>query len=279
MKKYPKDTNYLVTEDGKVYSKISNKFLTSTTREDGYLVIGIGECVKRLHRLVAETYIQNPQKLPEVNHKDGIKANCHKDNLEWVTSKENKEHAWDMGLYKDIREDHHHAVFSDEQIHKVCKLLQDGCRNKDVAAIMGMHKDQIAHIKRGDIWRTISEQYNLKVNRNNRKSVETIVKVCGLLEQGKTNQEVSSIVKGIDHKEVNRIRTGEIHTKISSCFNIPKSRFRKTTEEEVRLVCELLIKKKHKNKEIAVLVGVSVSAVSSIKNRKVWEHITCDYNW
>lgn len=53
-----------------------------------------------LHRLIAQAFLPNPGNLPEVNHKDGNKANCAVNNLEWQTSKGNKKHAKDTGLWK-----------------------------------------------------------------------------------------------------------------------------------------------------------------------------------
>lgn len=64
----------------------------------GYPTIHIVRKTRYLHRIVATVFIPNPLELPEVNHKDGIKTNCHKDNLEWVTRRQNVLHAFDNHL-------------------------------------------------------------------------------------------------------------------------------------------------------------------------------------
>lgn len=54
-----------------------------------------------IHRIVAETFIPNPDKKPEVNHINGVKTDNRAENLEWVTRKENEAHSRRSGLHDE----------------------------------------------------------------------------------------------------------------------------------------------------------------------------------
>ena len=79
--------NYLISDKGEIYSLYKNKFLSPKINEYGYLIVSLTnngiKKSKRVHRLVAEAFIPNPNNLPEVNHKDENKLNNNINNLEW----------------------------------------------------------------------------------------------------------------------------------------------------------------------------------------------------
>lgn len=108
LKEYPKNKNYLVDDKGNIFSKRFKKKLTPKNNWDGYHRIQIWKNNKcnmvSWHRVVAETWVPNPDNKPYVNHIDGNKTNNNPSNLEWCTQKENIQHAWEKGLsnYKSL---------------------------------------------------------------------------------------------------------------------------------------------------------------------------------
>ena len=80
------------------------KILKTTTQKTGYLMLTLCKDKKKsnllVHRIIAKTFLSNPNNYPQVNHKDGNKKNNCVDNLEWCTSKQNNKHAFDTGLNK-----------------------------------------------------------------------------------------------------------------------------------------------------------------------------------
>lgn len=80
---------YAVTSCGKIWSHRYKRFMKPKVDKDGYLLINLRKNNKtrtfKVHRLVGEAYIGNPENLPQINHKDENKQNNCVDNLEWCT--------------------------------------------------------------------------------------------------------------------------------------------------------------------------------------------------
>lgn len=100
---------YCVTQDGMVWTHKKEKYLNIyDVDKRGWLCVALMENGvnrnRRLHRLVAETFIPNPKNKPSINHVDCDKSNNNVENLEWVTNKENTAHAIKNGLFHNIKD-------------------------------------------------------------------------------------------------------------------------------------------------------------------------------
>ena len=99
LKEFPK---YAINKKGVIKNKETGNIKKVWKARNGYYYVDLykeGKHYKRaLHRLLAETFLPNPDNKRTVNHKDGDKTNNSLDNLEWSTDSENIKHAYDNGL-------------------------------------------------------------------------------------------------------------------------------------------------------------------------------------
>ena len=114
--------NYVITDDGKLINKKTGHIKHTYLNDDGYevakLYINNKPKVKSIHRLMAVAFIPNPNNLPEVNHKDGIKTRNVIDNLEWCDHSYNIQHAWDNKLIINTEQRKSKLSKKNTNIHK-----------------------------------------------------------------------------------------------------------------------------------------------------------------
>lgn len=102
-KAVPENPKYFAFDDGRIWSTRTSRFLKPYTQNLGYQFIGQffvngKQTLQLLHRMIAFTFIPNPEGLPEINHKDGNKHNNDISNLEWCNRQYNMQHARENGL-------------------------------------------------------------------------------------------------------------------------------------------------------------------------------------
>lgn len=117
---------YMVTKTGKIWSNYTNKFLKLTTDKDGYSIFSLCKQGTRkmgkVHRVVAQTFIDNPDNKPQVNHIDGDKTNNQVNNLEWCTCSENQIHAYSIGLKNRKGESHLLNKLNEEDVLEIRRV-------------------------------------------------------------------------------------------------------------------------------------------------------------
>lgn len=114
-----------------------------------------------VHRLVAETWIDNPQELSEVNHKDGDKTNNHLSNLEWVSLKGNREHAVKNDLIPH-GEGSVHSKLTETQVIEILTIARENpnVNRTHLAKKYGICDPHMCAIIKGKEWRRVYNKFH-----------------------------------------------------------------------------------------------------------------------
>ena len=152
-----KYTQWFIDESGKTYCSTKYRGRNYTLRETrptlnkrrGYMYTRSSNKNLQVHRLVASAFVPNPDNKPYVNHKDGNKTNNHYSNLEWVTGKENAQHAIKNGLTKQMKKNEGNLKYTQEEINVVYNLVMDGMTYAKAGGIYQMPYSTVAHLIRG----------------------------------------------------------------------------------------------------------------------------------
>lgn len=108
--------HYEIDETGKVYNTQTNKELKGTIK-DGYRIVQLWNenkpSIQRVHRLVAQAFLDNPNNLPVVHHKDNNRLNNCVKNLEWMSYAENNKYENKLTPTSQFKED---TIETDEDI-------------------------------------------------------------------------------------------------------------------------------------------------------------------
>lgn len=120
----------------------------------GYKRVLIGSKSFRVHRLVAQAFIPNPENKEVVNHKNGKKWDNRVSNLEWSTKQENSQHSTDSGLHHKGSK-HRGSKLTEKEVLEILGLLDLKISNKEIAEVYGVTSAQISQIKRGRTWKHV----------------------------------------------------------------------------------------------------------------------------
>lgn len=226
-----KNTNYMISSNGYV---ISNNYRNTGTPQKlkeeynhGYKRVTLfidNELIhKRVHRLVAEAFIPNPNNYNICHHKDDDKTNNKVSNIEWTTSQGNSDYALEDGLIL-YGVNHPNANNSEEQIISVCEYLEENIYTiKEISNLTGVSVNAISSIIFNNTWKSISKDYNITnytVRENAKKLDENIVSnICNLLSKTTlSHAEIANII-GIKPYIVTDILNKKTYINISNKYD------------------------------------------------------------
>lgn len=154
-------------------------------QHQGYCITHFRDCERSshpsVHRVVALTFIVNPENKPTVNHRDGNKQNNNVTNLEWATQSEQTQHAFDTGLIKPRGA----PIYSPEFKRKVYEyFIQTGCSIKELTRVFDISEKTASSISKKDLDRkglklTDEEVEEIKILRASGNTLKSISEKFG----------------------------------------------------------------------------------------------------
>ena len=211
MKQHPTFTNYIITKDGNVINKKTNRILKLSTAGDGYKVVGLmkdkKQHSKRVNRLVMETYdpIDNPH-LYEAHHENEVKTDNRLENLKWELKPDH------------IREHHKGKVLSEETKRKISEA-------KKSKGLSEEHKRKLLEANRGKV---VSEETRRKIGEHHK----------GKVLSDETRRKISEAKKGVRRSDETRRKIGE------------GNKGKVISEETRRKISESMKRKHNQNKKL-----------------------------
>lgn len=156
--------DYYITDDGRVWSEKTKKYLATNLDRYGYVKVRlVSPNSKRhtysIHRLVLENFnpVESMEEL-QVNHIDGNKLNNHLNNLEWTTPHENVQHAFDIGLKTQKGVQNNASKYSEETILKAIEMLKSKkYTGAEIDRKLGFCKDYANSIRRKERWTHLTD--------------------------------------------------------------------------------------------------------------------------
>jgi len=144
-----------------------SKILTGTPCSKGYLKVTLHrdgkQYTKKVHRLVAEAFIPNPDNLPDVDHKFGDKLDNRPEMLQRLSKKSHRDKTTAEGAMPKGK-NHHNSKLNEQQVSEIIDLLLERkLTGEEIGELYGVKKRTISNINMGDLWKSVRPEINRPV--------------------------------------------------------------------------------------------------------------------
>lgn len=151
-------TRYSIDQTGRVYSHISNRYLNPAIDRDGYCIVSIaylpGKIKKcKVHRLVAEYFIANPNNFICVNHLNNIRSDNRVENLEWITALGNVKYRTEQNrTARQVGTKNGNVILTESQVLEI-RNLHPSKTYIELSKKYGVSRSQIMRIVKQQRWK------------------------------------------------------------------------------------------------------------------------------
>lgn len=146
-----------VGKNGRVYPEREIRMVTSDGYSQSSINIDGKKTTLKMHRLVAQAFIPNPENKPQVNHINSLRKDNRVSNLEWVTVKENVIHSYKSGFNSNTGELHPRAILTEKVVCVIRRLNYDGYTTKEISDMLGYKYHTVHKVVSGLHWKGIGE--------------------------------------------------------------------------------------------------------------------------
>lgn len=187
-----KDTDYSISSHGRVLNK-HDKLLETPVNSGGYpsvtLFVSKLPLYCRVHRLVADAFLEVPPFKMTVNHIDGNKLNNNVCNLEWLSLEDNYRHAISNGLMNKGAETYN-AILTDDIVIEILDLMKEGFSDIELAAHFGVVRSSMYKIRNGLSWKHIARDKLPTIDRKKKLDAAAIFEIRQLFNT-ETDTEIA----------------------------------------------------------------------------------------
>lgn len=148
--------DYEISSLGRVRNLNTGRIKVNCIEKVWYFTVGlfkngIGR-THRIHRLIMEAFVPNPESHKYINHKNGIKTDNRIENLEWCTQKHNISEAYKIGLCQSVKGSRHGgSVLNEEQVLTIRELLRYSS-GRQIAKQFNLSEGTVSMIKNRITW-------------------------------------------------------------------------------------------------------------------------------
>jgi hypothetical protein len=161
IKSLPKKTVQIYKTGTRALRETKERILRKRFDTNGYSTCALYKngktYYKKVHRLVAQAFLENPHSYEQVNHKNGIKSDNRVENLEWCNNSYNQRHAIKLGLRKNHSRgvDNNLHKLSEQDVRRIKMAKSLGIKTSELVKIFKVNRHTVSNIFYEKSWKHI----------------------------------------------------------------------------------------------------------------------------